>query len=157
VIFGAGQEASAWAAKMRKVLKDKTNGVSRVLHSVGALRQRRGLKGSEKDYRQAVNYLRRFAKYMNYNECRRVGLPIGSGVTEAACKTIVNYRFKQSGMRWHCATGQHILDLRVILKSGVWRQVYRTALGSYTPCQVATPEAQKPSHLVFPADFQLPA
>ena len=55
VIFGVGQEASAWAAKMRKVLKERTNGVSRVLHSAGALRQRRGLSGSEKDYRQAVN------------------------------------------------------------------------------------------------------
>jgi len=156
VIFGAGREASAWAAKMRKVLKEKTNGVSRVLHSVGALRQRRGLKGSEKDYRQAVNYLRRFARYMNYREYRRVGLPIGSGVTEAACKTIVNYRFKQSGMRWHCATGQQVLDLRVILKSGVWYRVYRTALGSYTPCQLATPAAQKPAYLVLPAILQLP-
>jgi molybdenum cofactor biosynthesis enzyme MoaA len=93
---------------------------------------------------------------MNYRECRRVGLPIGSGVTEAACKTIVNYRFKQSGMRWHCVTGQHVLDLRVILKSGVWRRIYRTALGSYTPYHLAAPAAQKPAYLVLPAIFQLP-
>jgi hypothetical protein len=157
VIFGVGREASAWAAKMRKTLKEKTNGVSRVLHSVGALRQRRGLTGTEKDYRQAVNYLRRFARYMDYREYRRVGLPIGSGVTEAACKTIVNYRFKQSGMRWQCVTGQHVLDLRVLLKSKVWCRVYRTALGSYRPCQLATPASQKPVNLVFPATFQLPA
>jgi hypothetical protein len=156
-IFGVGREASAWAAKMRRVLKEKTSGVSRVLHSVGALRQRRGLAGSQKDYRQAVNYLRRFARYMNYREYRRVNLPIGSGVTEAACKTIFNYRFKQSGMRWHCVTGQHVLDLRVILKSGVWQRVYRTYLRSYTPCQLATPAAQKLAYLVFPATFQLPA
>jgi hypothetical protein len=156
VIFGAGREASAWAAKMRKVLKEKTNGVSRVLHSAGALRQRRGLAGSEKDYRQAANYLRRFAPHMKYNEHRRVGLPIGSGVTEAACKTIVNYRFKQSGMRWHCATGQHVLDLRIIIKSGVWHRVYRTALGRYAPCQLATPASQQPKYLVFPTILQLP-
>jgi hypothetical protein len=150
-IFGVGREASAWAAKMRKVLKEKTNGVSRVLHSVGALRQRRGLAGSEKDYRQAVNYLRRFARYMNYHEYRRVALPIGSGVTEAACKTIFNYRFKQSGMRWHCATGQHVLDLRVILKSGVWQRVYQTYLRSYTPYQLATPAAHGAEYVVLPA------
>jgi len=157
LIFGAGREASAWAAKMRKVLKEKTGGVSRVLHSVGALRQRRGLRGSEKDYRQAVHYLRRFARYMNYREYRSVGLPIGSGVTEAACKTIVNYRFKQSGMRWHRVTGQHILDLRVLLKSRVWGRVYRTMLASYTPCQLATPAVEKPKSLVFRAILQLPA
>ena len=110
-IFGVAREASAWATKMRKVLKEKSGGVGRALHSVGALRQCRGLIGSEKDYRQAVNYLRSFARYIKYNDYRGVGLPIGSGVTDAACKIIVNYRFKQSGMCWHCETGQHVLDL----------------------------------------------
>jgi hypothetical protein len=156
-IFGVGREASAWAAKMRKVLKEKSNGVGRVLHSAGALRHRRGLVGSEKDYRQAVNYLRRFAKYMKYAEYRRVALPIGSGVTEAACKTIVNYRFKQSGMRWNSDTGQHVLDLRVILKSGIWQRVYRNSLRSYTPCQWATPATLTSEFNVFPAVFRLPA
>jgi hypothetical protein len=156
-IFGVGREASAWAAKMRKVLKEKTSGVSRVLHSVGTLRQRRGLAGSEKDYRQAVNYLRRFARYMNYREYRRVNLPIGSGVTEAACKTIFNYRFKQSGMRWHCVTGQHVLDLRVILKSGIWQRVYRSYLRSYTPCQLATRANEPPPPCVFRPLLLLPA
>ena len=94
---------------------------------------------------------------MNYRECRRVGLPIGSGVTEAACKTIVNYRFKQSGMRWHCATGQHVLDLRVILKSGVWGQAYRNSLDSYTPFQSATPAAHASEYIVISGVFQLPA
>jgi hypothetical protein len=46
-------------------------------------------------------------------------LPIGSGVTEAACKMIFGYRFKQSGMRWKGEQGQRVLELRVILKSGV--------------------------------------
>jgi hypothetical protein len=157
VIFGAGREASAWAAKMRKVLKEKSNGVSRVLHSVGALRQRRGLKGKNKDYDKAVNYLRRFARYMTYGEYRRVALPIGSGVTEAACKTIVNYRFKQSGMRWHATTGQHVLDLRVILKSGIWMRVYQAALRSYTPSQLATPADNGSDYLVFPAFYRCAA
>ncbi|MHB1036489.1 MAG: hypothetical protein ACYC35_22455 [Pirellulales bacterium] len=42
-IFGVGRDGSAWAAKVRKVLKEKSNGVSRVLHSMGALRSRRVL------------------------------------------------------------------------------------------------------------------
>jgi hypothetical protein len=155
-IFGGGREASAWAAKMRKVLKEKTHGVSRVLHSAGALRRRRGLAGSEKDYRQAANYLRRFAGYMKYAEYRRVALPIGSGVTEAACKTIVNYRFKQSGMRWNADTGQHVLDLRTILKSGIWQRVYRKNLFAYAPCQLVTPAPPLSNYSVVPAFFQLP-
>ena len=157
VIFGAGREASAWAAKMRRVLKEKTGGVSRVLHRVGALRQRRGLAGGKKDYEKAVNYLRRFARYMNYREYRRVALPIGSGVTEAACKTIVNYRFKQSAMRWHRDTGQHVLDLRVILKSGIWQHVYQARLRSYTPCQLATPASHESDSFVFPTSYRCAA
>jgi hypothetical protein len=155
-LFGVGREASAWAAKMRQVLKEKVNGVGRVLHSAAALRGRRGLIGSVKDYQQAVNYLRRFRRYMTYAAYRRLRLPIGSGVTEAACKTIFNYRFKQSGMRWHSDTGQHILDLRVILKSGVWERVYQTYLDFHAPCQLTTPVIQSPQSFVFPAVFQLP-
>jgi len=51
---------------------------------------------------------------MDYQGYRRRGLPIGSGVTEAACKTVFTQRFKRSGMRWSRESGQVILDLRVI-------------------------------------------
>ena len=37
---------------------------------------------------------------MAYWHYQGVGLPIGSGVTEAACKTVFTQRLKQSGMRW---------------------------------------------------------
>jgi hypothetical protein len=34
-----------------------------------------------------------------YQTVRRAGLPVGSGVIETACKTLVTQRMKQSGMR----------------------------------------------------------
>ena len=37
---------------------------------------------------------------MNYAALVKRGLPIGSGVVEAACKTLVAQRLKLSGMRW---------------------------------------------------------
>jgi hypothetical protein len=37
---------------------------------------------------------------MNYSALVKLGLPIGSGVVEAACKTLVAQRLKLSGMRW---------------------------------------------------------
>jgi hypothetical protein len=45
-------------------------------------------------------------------------LPIGSGVTEAACKTIYTQRMKLSGMRWDKEGAQRVLNLRVVLLSG---------------------------------------
>ena len=59
---------------------------------------------------------------------RRRGLPVGSGVTEAACKTVFTQRRKRSGMRWGREGGQVILDLRVLLLSGVWDSAFRPYL-----------------------------
>ncbi len=56
---------------------------------------------------------------------------IGSGVTEAACKTVFTQRLKQSGMTWKVKSGQWIVDLRVIHLSGVWSEVYQSYLGCF--------------------------
>jgi hypothetical protein len=79
---------------------------------------------------QAYRYLRRHRRWMDYEGHRRRGLPIGSGVTEAACKTVFTQRFKRSGMRWAQETGQIILDLRVAYLSGVWDDAFAADLTS---------------------------
>ncbi len=128
-IFGPGRAAHAWSKKMRHWLKTKPRAVSRVLHSAGALRSIRGLISAEAedDYESASNYLRSHAASMDYTHCRRRKLPIGSGVTEAACKTIFTQRFKRSGMKWKLDGGASILALRVVHLSRVWDQA-RTAM-----------------------------
>jgi len=145
-IFGPGRDASAWAEKMRAVMKKQRAGPSRVVQSARALRRSRGLQGSPQPFDQAVAYLKKYRNWMDYTGHRRVGLPIGSGVTEAACKTIVGHRFKQSGMRWESATGQHVLDLRVILKSAIWPAVRTAWLADFTPCQAINlpPSSRQP-------------
>jgi hypothetical protein len=119
-IFGEGEEAFAWARKMRRWLETKSNGAHRVLHSAAALVEKRGLRGPEKDYRDAYNYLRNRLGHLDYVDYRRRGLPIGSGVTEAACKIVFTQRFKQSGMAWTIAGGQTILELRLLRLGRVW-------------------------------------
>jgi hypothetical protein len=62
---------------------------------------------------------------MNYTENTALGRPIGSGVTEAACKTIVKQRLCQSGMRWKEKGARVILSLRTLVKSsGRWAQFW---------------------------------
>ena len=58
-------------------------------------------------------------------------MPLGSGVTEAACKTIYTQRLKLSGMRWKKAGAQRILHLRVLQLSGVWDEAYERVLNGY--------------------------
>lgn len=138
-IFGPGRQASAWAAKQRKVFKTKQDGCFRVLRSAGALKTIRGLVGSEKDYRTAYNFLRSRAAKMDYRQYRRLRLPIGSGVTEAACKIVFTQRFKQSGMKWTIEGGKPVLALRVIALSGIWHQVRQALLQSSIMPEVVTP------------------
>jgi hypothetical protein len=76
---------------------------------------------------------------------------VGSGVTEAACKTVFTQRFKRSGMRWQRESGQVILDLRVIHLSGIWEEAFAADLAGRTlpesrgvpgaPVQEGSPDA----------------
>jgi hypothetical protein len=138
-LFHDPQHAQAWAQKMCRWLKTKPRGIFRVLHSAAAIRRRRIVLGAKrKQYRDAYNYLRKRMRWLDYVRYRSDHLPIGSGVTEAACKTVFTQRMKQSGMTWNVDTGQWILDLRVIHLSGVWTEVYQAYLQSKTPPSMAT-------------------
>ncbi len=130
-LFGPGRAAQAWAAKMRRWLRDKRHGAYRVLHSAAALHARWELpEADERGYAAAYDYLRKRLPFMGYAACRGQGLAIGSGVTEAACKTVFTQRLKQSGMSWEVEGGQAVLDLRVIALSGVWDAAHRAYLAS---------------------------
>ena len=132
-LFGKESPAGrSWARRMCRLLK-QPNGPNRVLHSAAALRaapptSKRLSKSRAADFRKAYNYIRRRTRFMQYHEYRKLHLPIGSGVTEAACKTVVAQRLKLSGMRWGKSGAQVILDLRVVLLSGIWERAYREHL-----------------------------
>jgi hypothetical protein len=126
VLFGKETQAAAsWAAKMRRWLRDKKNGIARVLHSAAAHAWRLEFTPEEQEaYNDAYAYLQKRQGLMDYWQYRRHGLAIGSGITEAACKTLFTQRFKQSGMKWSLEGGQVVVNLRVIWLSQLWRQVF---------------------------------
>jgi hypothetical protein len=127
-LFGKGR-GWAWVRKMQRWLL-RPGGANRVLHSAAALRQRYGLRGRRRaEFQKAYRYLSRRMRYLRYAEYKRLGVPRGSGVTEAACKTVYTQRLKLSGMRWQKPGAQAVLDLRVVLLSGVWEQAYARVLG----------------------------
>jgi hypothetical protein len=129
-LFGPSPKGRAWAKQMRKHLKTQSDGITRVLQSASALRRQHGLWGKAKAYAQAYAYLHKRTHWMRYRHYRSQRLPIGSGITEAACKTVFTQRLKRSGMSWTIAGGQVILDLRVIWLSGVWDAVHQRYLAS---------------------------
>jgi len=138
-LFGKDDRAGrTWARRMCRVLK-KPGGPFRVLHSAAALRKRRKLSASRAaEFRKAYQYIRRRTKLMQYHEYKRLNLPIGSGVTEAACKTVVSQRLKLSGMRWMKHGAQTILNLRIVLLSGIWQPLYRKLLETHNAGELRT-------------------
>ena len=150
-LFGAETAGAAqWFATMRHWLRERRQGVAQVLRSaMQRLDRRRMSKTQRAEFWKAYRYLRRHRRLLDYHGYRRRGLPIGSGVTEAACKTVFTQRFKRSGMRWHGASGQVILDLRVIALSGIWDAAFTADLGGRTlpqPYGVSAPGGKNRSH-----------
>jgi hypothetical protein len=138
-LFSSPKRAQAWARKMCRWLKNKPGGIHRVLHSAAAIRARSiVVRAKRKQYRTAYNYLRKRTRFLDYCQYRWDHLPIGSGVTEAACKTVFTQRLKQSGMTWKPQGGQWIVDLRVIQLSGLWSQVYQAYLHAKILTDVGT-------------------
>jgi hypothetical protein len=141
LLFGKGQRSAAWVRKMQRWLL-KPGGANRVLHSAAALRERYGLRGKKRtEFQRAYRYLRNRMAYLRYAEYRRWGVPLGSGVTEAGCKTVYTQRLKLSGMSWGKAGAQTILNLRVVLLSGVWDAAFARVLASLEQAQVRGQQA----------------
>ncbi len=140
-LFGEGYKSWGWFRKWRGWLRDRHQGVAQVLRSAmwSYNNGRRLGKAREAAFWKAYRYLRKHRVWMQYAAYRRQGLPIGSGVTEAACKTVFAERLKRSGMTWSREGGQVIVDLRVLRLSQVWAAVHGAYLRSRPQACVAQP------------------
>ncbi len=100
---------------------------------IRALRYLRDKAGSNRAARNAVErepaFFRKHRKRMRYRNLSDRGITIGSGVVEAANKTLVTRRMKRSGMRWRIAGGQAVLTVRALIKSGRFDRAWETLMG----------------------------
>jgi len=63
---------------------------------------RDGLRGeARRKLSEHVTYIENNKDRMRYVRLRNTGLPVGSGATEGACKSLVMIRAKACGQRWH--------------------------------------------------------
>ena len=113
-------EGKAEFVRLKTLLKEADNGAERVIRVLKY--QHRCAKGRNKQKLLEIEltYFRNQKLRMHYADYLRRGLPIASGVMEAACKTLVTQRMKRSGMAWTLMGGQAILTLRSLIQSQRW-------------------------------------
>jgi hypothetical protein len=85
-----------------------------------ALHQWREAEPYRKAAEEQLRYFETNRGRLGYADALARGYPIGSGMVEAACKTIIGLREKQPGMRWRKRMAEVIAHLRCIYFSGRW-------------------------------------
>jgi len=73
-----------------------------------------------------ADYFRTNAPRMRYPLFRAQGMHIGSGIAEAACKTVVSTRAKRSGMRWTPAGLDAVLALRTAVLNRSYEDFWKS-------------------------------
>ena len=78
--------------------------------------------------RTVYAYLQRHREHINYDMYKELGLPLGSGMVESACKWLIQQRFKGVGMRWSEDGFNHLLHLRLAWINGRFEALFGLAL-----------------------------
>jgi hypothetical protein len=88
-----------------------------------------GLPATARDTLTTVYaYLQRHRDHINYEAYKALGLPLGSGMVESACKWLIQQRFKGVGMRWSEDGFNHLLHLRLAWVNGSFEALFQVQL-----------------------------
>ncbi len=115
-----------WLDERCKQLKHEPDAAETLISEMEKLAQKNSLtKMVKEDLQAALTYFKNHRQMMGYAAHTAKNLPIGSGVTEAACKTLVKQRLCGSGMRWKDKGAKVILSLRALVQTkGRWQQFW---------------------------------
>jgi hypothetical protein len=126
-IFGGdhARERDNWLDTHCSLLKHDWEGARKLLAEWEAVDQHGWSKERREKLAESIRYFKNHVHQMHYVRYQDMGMPIGSGVTEAACKTLVKQRLCRSGMRWKESGAQMILSLRALLLTQTcWSQFW---------------------------------
>lgn len=123
----AESKRSQWQHEHCKKLKHDPAALDLLIGEAARLSHRRTLSQTlREDVLSAWTYFTNHRHQMDYPGFVAEGLPIGSGVTEAACKSLVKQRLCASGMRWKNKGAKIVLSLRALTQTtGRWAQFWQ--------------------------------
>jgi hypothetical protein len=122
-LFGDGAaEVEPWVAQRRQTLL--TGGAAALheelqqLSSDATPAQRRCLRGLD-------DYFAPHGERTPYRDRLAAGRPIGSGLIEGACKTVIGRRLKQTGARWRLRNAERVLALCGLMYGDFWDEYWK--------------------------------
>jgi hypothetical protein len=125
VVYGEANEAgTTWAGDLMHVFKHR--GYEPAWESL--LQWRSTLRGGKREAANTLlNYVSDRRDMIQYPQFIEKGWQIGSGPTEANCKTLTT-RLKGSGMRWDAANAEAVMALESLSQSGLWKLYWQSLL-----------------------------
>jgi hypothetical protein len=123
-IYGDDDEAGKqWAGQLLHIFKHE--GYEAAWQQL--LEWRVALSRGRSKADRLVNYVSERREMISYPEFQAKGWQIGSGPTEATCKTLTA-RLKGSGMRWDSENAEAIMALEALTQSCQWDKYWETQL-----------------------------
>jgi hypothetical protein len=116
-LFGEASKAGKrWVQqKLTAILR------GRVGYVIGGLRQlltKRQLRTSVREtLAKVITFFHNHRRWMHYDVYLAAGLPVGTGVVESACGSVVKHRMEGEGKRWSLQGAEAMLALRSLKKS----------------------------------------
>ena len=118
------QQTQAWCHTL------KHEGGESLLQELEAQDMSRASPQTVEAHRLLLGYVRNNQHRMDYPKYISQGWQIGSGMVEAACKTVVCQRLKESGMRWREPGTTALSQLRALYKSEpkLWKNYWKRTI-----------------------------
>ena len=109
-----------WRRRLNQLIKSRVQAVITSLSELSS-------SGPDvtKEIGENITYFTNNQGRMRYNEYRRKGYHIGSGIVESACKHVVGQRLKQAGMTWSVEGADAIIQFRILWKNGEWDRFWK--------------------------------
>lgn len=116
--FGEGTAAAMeWAAAL--LTQAKASDVEGMLGAIGAMQKQVRSARKQESLRGLRQYIEQRRDMLDYAGALRAGQDIGSGPTEAECKTLT-LRLKGPGMKWDRDHAAGMMNLAALRESGQW-------------------------------------
>ena len=128
VLFARTPQAkAAWLESACHRLKHEPGAARQLVKDLRRMAAEKGIPAARTEVQEAMTYFTNQSREgrMDYAPLVAAAIPIGSGVTEAACKVLVKQRLCGSGMRWKEPGAAAVLSLRCLTyTSERWSQFW---------------------------------